>query len=193
MIMQKQRMTYTGVNIMITVSTFHQVYALMEQSFPLIEYRTYEQQQQLLRDPRYRLLTEYNEQGELTAFLAGWEFEAFRYVENIAVSPHIRGGGIGKRLMQRFMQQSDLPVVLEVELPEDEIKQRRIGFYERLGFHLAQFDYIQPPLRAQQSDLPLYMMSYPAPLTLGQFESVKSQLYRDVYKVPMEVTVEYPL
>ncbi|ANF97720.1 GNAT family N-acetyltransferase [Paenibacillus bovis] len=170
---------------MITQHAFNQVFDIMAQSFPVTEYRTYEEQQKLLADPRYRLLTETNEQGDIIAFLAGWELETVRYVENIAVSPHIRGGGIGKRLMERFLSLSGMPVVLEVEPPEDELQQRRIGFYERLGFHLEDYMYMQPPLRTGQSGMLLCIMSYPQPLTQERFHSIRQELYRHVYRMPV--------
>ncbi|MFC3746967.1 GNAT family N-acetyltransferase [Paenibacillus sp. GCM10012306] len=164
---------------------FDQVFEIMKQSFPETEYREYLEQKKLLSDPRYRLITEENEQNEVIGFLAGWEFETFRYVENVAVSPNIRGGGIGKRLMERFMKQSDMPIILEVELPDDELKRRRIGFYKRLGFCLLDYPYVQPPLRVKQPSLPLQIMSYPVGLTLTQFEMVRKLLYKDVYGVSL--------
>ncbi|MEF2969307.1 GNAT family N-acetyltransferase [Paenibacillus sp. M1] len=167
---------------MISGKKFEQVFNIMKESFPLIEYREYEGQKRLLSNPRYRLLTEENERGVVAAFLAGWELEGFRFVEMIAVSPAARGGGIGKRLMERFLKQSALPVVLEVEPPEDELKRRRIGFYERLGFRLGDHKYVQPPMRKGKPELPLCIMSYPALLTEPQFNFVKEQLYREVYK-----------
>ncbi|MGO4953297.1 MULTISPECIES: GNAT family N-acetyltransferase [Paenibacillus] len=169
---------------MIQREIFDQIFNIMKESFPIIEYRNYEGQKELLSNPRYRLMTEENKQGEVIAFLAGWEFEGFRYVENIAVSPTIRGGGIGKRLMERFIKKSTLPVILEVEPPEDELKQRRIRFYERLGFRLGNYKYLQPPLRAGNSNFPLCIMSYPDLLTDSQFKFIKNQLYREVYNVP---------
>ncbi|KOY16526.1 GNAT family acetyltransferase [Paenibacillus xylanivorans] len=164
---------------------FDQVFEIMKQSFPEAEYREYSEQKKLMSSSRYLLLTEENEQNEVIGFLAGWELESFRYVEHLAVSPNIRGGGIGKRLMDRFMKQSAKPVILEVELPEDEMKRRRIGFYERLGFCLGDHSYIQPPLRAvRQQTLSLQIMSYPAKLTTTEFEMVRKLLYKEVYGAP---------
>ncbi|WP_236570637.1 GNAT family N-acetyltransferase [Paenibacillus sp. An7] len=162
---------------------FDQVFDLMKASFPESEYRDYKNQRKLLSDPRYQLLTEENKQGEVIAFLAGWEFADFRYVENIAVSPSIRGGGIGKQLMNRFMRQSTFPIVLEVEDPKSDLQRRRVRFYERLGFRLGEYKYVQPPLREEIPGLPLRIMSYPEKLTASQFEQVKDVLYREVYNV----------
>ncbi|MEC0128379.1 GNAT family N-acetyltransferase [Paenibacillus pabuli] len=164
-----------------TLNQFDQVFSIMKQSFPESEYREYSKQKELLANSHYRLFTEVNEQNEVIGFLAAWEFEEFRYVENVAVSPAIRGGGIGKKMMNHFMQQSDKPIILEVELPENELKRRRIGFYERLGFHLEDYAYVQPALRVGQDALPLRIMSYPARMTSIEFEAMKKILYKEVY------------
>lgn len=76
---------------MIHPEKFDQIYSIMEDSFPIIEFRSYEGQKRLLSNPYYRLLTQQDEQGKVIAFLAGWEFESFRFVEHIAVTPVIRG------------------------------------------------------------------------------------------------------
>lgn len=168
---------------MVQLETFDQIYSIMKDSFPVIEYRSYEGQKMLLSNPYYRLLTQEDEHGKVIAFLAGWEFESFRFVEHIAVSPVIRGGGRGRQLMEQFMKESALPVILEVEPPEDELKRRRIGFYERLGFQVGDHKYVQPPLREGQPELPLCIMSYPQRLTETEFHSYKEQLYREVYGI----------
>jgi ribosomal protein S18 acetylase RimI-like enzyme len=166
---------------MINEHDFSEIYAIMESSFPASECRTFEAQKALLKHPSYRIITEKNEQGKAVAFLAGWEFAHFRFVEHIAVDSCIRGGGLGKKLMSSFISQSDKPVVLEVEPPGDEWTRRRIGFYERLGFHLNHFDYVQPPLREGQADLRLQIMSYPGALAEQDFAPFKKILYTEVY------------
>ena len=47
--------------------------------------------------------------------------------------------------MKQFLVFCGTPVVLEVEMPTDEMSKRRIGFYERLGFELDNQVYHQPP------------------------------------------------
>lgn len=83
---------------MINEPDFSEIYAIMESSFPASECRTFEAQKALLKRPSYRIITEKNEQGNIVAFLAGWEFAYFRFVEHIAVDSRIRGGGLGKSL-----------------------------------------------------------------------------------------------
>lgn len=160
---------------------FDRAYAIMKASFPNIERRTYAGQKALLNDPRYRLLTETDDEGDLLGFLAAWEFPAFRFVEHIAVDPDTRGGGIGGRMMTAFLAVSPKPVVLEVEPPETELQRRRVGFYERFGFLLNDYAYLQPPLQAGQPDFPLKLMSYPRLLTDAEFDTCRETLYKHVY------------
>ncbi|MDU0204617.1 GNAT family N-acetyltransferase [Paenibacillus sp. MAH-36] len=163
-------------------SQFDQIYAIMKASFPIIERRTYEGAKELLSDPNYRLITEV-EGNKIVAFLAVWEFPMFRFVEHIAVDPDVRGSGLGGKLMTAYMGESSKPILLEVEPPTTDIAERRVNFYTRLGFHLIDFDYIQPPLQIGQPDLPLKMMSYPHTLTEAAFSDCKDTLYTKVYKV----------
>ncbi|UQZ34894.1 GNAT family N-acetyltransferase [Paenibacillus sp. PK3_47] len=167
-------------------TTFNEIFAIMEASFPVSEIRTFQEQKALLENPDYRLYTECDPKGKLMGFLAAWEFAEFRFVEHIAVNPETRGGGIGKKLMSEYIAASDKPVLLEVEPPAGELEQRRIGFYNRLGFQLNNFDYVQPPLRPGQADLPLCIMTYPQLLSLEEFNRFRKLLYTKVYKVPAD-------
>ena len=114
-------------------SDFEEVYRIMEQSFPADERRKKEGQQKLLDEEKYELLGVRNE-GGLLAFLAVWEFAEFVFIEHFAVSEKARNSGIGGKMLEELARQKAGKVVLEVELPEDSLKKRRIGFYERHGF-----------------------------------------------------------
>lgn len=166
-------------------TAFEEIYTIMEASFPVTEIRTFSGQKSLLSHPHYRLHTELDTENRIQAFLAAWEFPELRFVEHLAVNPEIRGGGIGKKLMQAYLALADKPVVLEVEPPENKLAERRIGFYERLGFHLNPFDYVQPPLREGQADLPLRIMTYPRQVTLQEFRMFRDILYTEVYNIPV--------
>lgn len=162
---------------------FNKIFALMKESFPESERRTYAGQKQLLADPHYRLITETDNNNQIVAFLAAWEFPLFRFVEHIAVDPILRGSGVGGKMLTVYMKESKKPILLEVEYPDTELAQRRIGFYERLGYHLNSFEYVQPPLHMEQDNLPLKIMSYPQLLTNEEFILYREILYRSVYKI----------
>lgn len=162
---------------------FDKIFALMKASFPESERRTYAGQKELLADPYYRLITETDNDNQIVAFLAAWEFPLFRFVEHIAVDPSMRGSGIGGEIMATYIEESRKPILLEVEHPDGELAQRRIGFYERMGFYLNPFEYVQPPLQKGQVDLSLKIMSYPQLLTEEEFALNRENLYANVYKV----------
>lgn len=82
-----------------------------------------------------------------------------------------------------IMALCDTPVVLEVEIPAEEMSKRRIGFYERLGYVLDDHVYYQPPYRRGEEFLEMRLMTY-GDINLQQsFEEVKNCIYRDVYGV----------
>lgn len=166
-------------------TTFDEIFSIMEASFPTSEIRTYAGQQELLEEPNYRLVTEADSEGKIVAFMACWEFPGFRFVEHIAVDPSVRGRSIGTKLMTDYIGKSAKPVLLEVEPPLGENEQRRISFYERLGFYLNPFEYVQPPLREGNADLPLLIMTYPNPVHEEEFDLYREILYSEVYKVTL--------
>ena len=173
-------------------SDFEEVYRIMEQSFPADERRKKEGQQKLLDEEKYELLGVRNEGVLLAfwrhranikrlAFLAVWEFAEFVFIEHFAVSEKARNSGIGGKMLEELARQKAGKVVLEVELPEDSLKKRRIGFYERHGFTFNEYPYIQPPMGEDRHEIPLRIMSAPEPLSEDEFQSVRTELYESVY------------
>ena len=160
---------------------FESVFRLMTLSFPEDEYRTREGQRALFDDPAYRLYGLRGEEG-LDAFAAAWTLTDHLFIEHLAVDPARRNGGVGGRFLDAVIAESEQPAVLEVELPETNIARRRIGFYQRHGFFLNDYEYYQPPMRAGQEKLPLFIMSTGAPLNRAQFERTRDELYARVYK-----------
>lgn len=160
---------------------FESVFRLMALSFPEDEYRTREGQRALFEDPAYRLYGLRGEDG-VSALCAAWTLTDTLFIEHLAVDPARRNGGVGGRFLDAVITESERPAVLEVELPETDIARRRIGFYQRHGFFLNDYEYYQPPMRAGQEKLPLLVMSTGAPLSRAQFEKTRGELYARVYK-----------
>ncbi len=157
------------------------VFAIMCDSFPTKELRTQEGQEQLWDNPYYHVYAVRDEEQEIAAFLAVWELEKLTFIEHFAVTPALRGGGMGGKMLQELLGVCPKPVILEVELPKTEIARRRIGFYERNGFVLNEFVYRQPPLQEEVPPLSLYLMSYPDALDEQSFAWVRGELYTKVY------------
>jgi ribosomal protein S18 acetylase RimI-like enzyme len=111
-----------------------------------------------------------------------WTFENFYYIEHVAVVPAMRGKQIGTEAMEIFMSQTKLPIILEVELPDNPVAIRRIHFYEKLGFSLVPHTYAQPPYDEEDEELiPMQLMCNDAAFAGDKFEVVKDTLYSEVY------------
>lgn len=160
----------------INETDFPEIYRIMQASFSDDEYRPYDEQLALFEEPEYRIY--YMPAG----FLAVWEFESFIYIEHFAVDPAFRNSGTGSAMLQELVKQYQKPICLEVELPEDELTRRRIGFYERNGFVFNEYPYIQPPISKGKSPVPLRIMTYRSEITREEFQKMKEILYRRVYK-----------
>lgn len=160
---------------------FDDVFDLMVTSFPSNERRTYEDQKALLVKPNYEIKTSHDQKGNLLSFMAIWQLETSHFIEHLAVSPVSRGTGIGATVMKEMINDCEKPVLLEVELPENDIAKKRIRFYERLGFHLNHFDYVQPPIQKGEDPLPLLIMSYPEPIKEEDFNHFKKDIFFHLY------------
>ena len=160
----------------INETDFPEIYRIMQASFSDDEYRPYDEQLALFEEPEYRIY--YMPAG----FLAVWEFESFIYIEHFAVDPALRNSGTGSAMLQELVRKYQKQICLEVELPEDELTRRRIGFYERNGFVFNEYPYIQPPISKGKSPVPLRIMTYGEAITRETFEAMKNVLYRSVYK-----------
>ncbi len=88
-------------------------------------------------------------------------FDTHKYIDHFAIALKQRNKGIGKLILNKFIERSNKSIILEVELPTSNINKRRIRFYERVGFKLNQHYYEIPPIKEDQSPLQLSLMSYP--------------------------------
>ncbi len=163
---------------------FSQVFQIMEESFPKDEYRTREGQKELLENPVYHIyVVRDSESRKIKAFTAVWDLKNVIFVEHLAVSSDFRNGGLGALILQELRRISSKPLCLEVELPETEMSRRRIGFYERNGFFLNRYDYMQPALSPGQQAIPLWIMTTDHAAEPSEFEGIRNLLYQKVYGV----------
>lgn len=149
-------------------------------SFPAEEYRPLEELRLMTdREPAF-----YNNivlHGlEPVGLLTYWDLGCFYYGEHFAIDPGMRNGGYGRAAME-WLCARVTPLVLEVEMPEEEMARRRIGFYQRLGFQLWNNDYLQPPYRKGDRSFPLRLMAYGALDSEKDFAHVRRCIYNKVY------------
>ncbi len=151
---------------------------LLTDSFPRQEYRDLSEWQDCIssRHAFHLMLTE-----DALGLLAYWDFTAFLYVEHLAVDSSHRGCGLGSLMLDALKAGAPgKPIVLEVELPLDDLTRRRIRFYERNGFTLWPQPYLQPPYRQGDAPLPMRLMAY-GEGNEEAFEDVKARIYKEVY------------
>ena len=159
---------------------FDKVFTILEESFPKDEYRTYEKQKALLDDARYTIYI-IPDRDEVKAFIAVWQFDDFAFVEHFAVNQAYRNQGLVSIILQELMKKLPCMICLEVELPETDFAKRRIGFYERNGFALNDYPYVQPAMVEGKKELPLKIMTSGKVVSEEQFGKIRDILYREVY------------
>ena len=164
-----------------TEDSYQFIENLLHVSFPLEERRDDDKQ-------RYNtdfddLFTAYvaEEDNEPVGLITCWNFDYITYVEHFAIDPNRRNGGYGKKILELLKQKVQSPIVLEVELPNEEISKRRIGFYERSGFKLIEKPYMQPAYRETDEELPLYLMVQGDYDMETNFEKVVHSIHHAVY------------
>lgn len=114
-------------------------------------------------------------------FITYWDFERFYYAEHFAINPDLRNGGYGKKVLNYLCEELNRPIVLEVEMPTEEMAQRRIHFYERHGFTLWEKAYQQPPYKPGDNYLPMLLMVHGDLQCERDFEEIKKRIYKEVY------------
>lgn len=170
------------------VRTSDRVYTFVEnllhESFPVEERR--DDDMQRYNTDNNPLFTVYliNDDDINVGLITLWKLDNFLYVEHLATSPNVRNKGYGKMIMQALLDNfPNSIIVLEVELPEDELSKRRIGFYERCGFTLCKNSYMQPSYRKVGSPIPMYIMFSGIESIDDKFDNIVSEIYSKVYLV----------
>ena len=166
------------------------------QSFPLDEQRPVADIARLLtEEPRYTLYAiiddnanchpednskPYTLNTKPIGLLTTWTFDTFTYIEHFSLAPEVRGQGYGSEALQILIAQTHNPLILEAEPPTDELTRRRIRFYERSGFTLYDYPYLQPAYTADSQPVELRLMG-----TLDTqrtpLDQVSRTLHREVY------------
>lgn len=159
---------------------FDEVYQLLECAFPPDERRDYAGQRALLEEAKYRVYVAGDD--KIAGFLALWQLDGWTFVEHFAVRPDRRGQGMGSEMLSALRKKTGSPLCLESELPLTEIAARRISFYERNGFFVNTYPYVQPPFSADKEPVELYVLTTNGALTTEKFEQLQREIYKTVYK-----------
>ena len=157
---------------------------ILEDSFPPNERRITSGQLALMDNALYQIRT-LQESEKILALMAVWMLDGMIFLEHFAVAADCRSQGIGGRMLDALTaeaEKQDLNLILEVEMPTDELTRRRIGFYQRHGMHFNEYEYYQMPLREGDTPTEMRLMSSRA-LSEIQFQNARSEIYRHVYGI----------
>ncbi|MGC3979341.1 MAG: GNAT family N-acetyltransferase [Paludibacteraceae bacterium] len=70
-------------------------------------------------------------------FFNYWDLKDFNFAEHFAIVEAVRGNKIGEKVMKMIQSAAKLPLIFEVEIPDNETNARRIEFYRRLGYEIV--------------------------------------------------------
>lgn len=152
---------------------------LYHTAFPEEERRPFEQLPLDDTDTSMQLLLFCNPSGTPVGFATVWQFGDFCFVEHLAIDAAQRSKGYGAVIVQQLLS-PDYPVMLEVEPVHDEQSEKRIRFYNRLGFTANALPYLQPPYHKGLQPIPMVLLSNPA-ISVTEAEIFVNQLHKQVY------------
>lgn len=161
------------------ISDFERIYSLLRCSFPEDECRPYDAQKALLSVPEYTAYVT----DDVSAVITLWQFDKFAFIEHFAVDPSLRNCGLGSKILRNVISALSCPVCLEAELPDTQLAARRIAFYQRCGFYVNSYPYIQPAYSADRECVPLLILTTERQITQSEFQMIRDTLYRSVYHV----------
>ena len=153
---------------------FEKFYALMELSFPRCERKSREEFEDMCKASELYTIYSAFENGELIGFFTVWQFDNFRFGDHFAVNPNFRNRGIGAFILKHIQSENELPLIIEVEHPNEEMAKRRLGFYLRNGFYQNPFPYLLPPMQEGDEPLPMIILSYPRILEDDEYKTAKA-------------------
>jgi len=161
---------------------FEEIKSLYLIAFPPAERREYSGLVQLLNNDECVVNLIFADQ-KIAGFIIVWYFEEFVFIEHFAIKPELRGQGIGEKLLALITKNYHKPVILETEPPIDQMSKRRVGFYQRNGFHLLGNQYFQPSYDGIKPEVELRLMSTKSDYSNSQMDECISVIREKVYHV----------
>ena len=166
---------------------YESCWSLYKDEIPEDQKRSLETCLELLTKPEFNLEVLCTENLPFIGFFCYWEFDTFVYIEHSAIKKEYREKGLGVKAIAEILQKFEKPVVLAVDMVDSRSTRRKAGFFERLGFFLNPYEYIQPPLDEGKGLHRKFLMSYPLALYQEDFKYVRDTLYGAVFSAPVPV------
>ncbi len=158
---------------------FTQCWNLYCAAFPAHERRPFDYHIETLKKAAFNFEAVFDDTNFI-GIISWWNLPNFRYIEHFAVSPDSRNFGYGKLILQNFVNESEKPILLEVEKPDNEIQKRRIDFYERFGFKLNHSEYAHPPYSGDEW-VDLFVMTHPNEISETELMHFKNESFPTIH------------
>lgn len=155
--------------------------SLYEYAFPVYERRKWEQLLSVLSLKNMQVMVAKQDDTSI-GFAIYWQIHGWYFLEHLAVHPDYEGKGFGSEMMQWLLEQSGNQLLLETELPTDEVSTRRIRFYQKLGLQIAPFFYQQPPYRRGETTPAMHIMSAPIISKEAVFNQITIAIRQQVFE-----------
>lgn len=156
---------------------------LYKASFPYCERRSEAAQSKIMLCNDYNFCLIYDSQVFIGAVLF-WETDIFIYIEHFFIHPEMRNKHYGSRVLN-LLQGKNKKIILEIDLPQDDISTRRKGFYERCGFTENSYLHIQPLYHPSDKERKLIIMSYPGKISerdyINFYGYLKNRVMKDAF------------
>ena len=160
---------------------FSQVWDLYKTSFPENERRNINGQVHTLGLNNYYCQIVFKD-DQFVGILFWWNFETLRYIEHIAIRPDRQNEGLGSEIMKDFLSLADSkPILLEVEPATTDIQKKRLRFYDKLGFKMNAYDYIQPAIQKSTNPVALKVLSFPSQLNIENYNAYITTYHSQVF------------
>jgi ribosomal protein S18 acetylase RimI-like enzyme len=159
---------------------------IYENSFPTEEKRSIEKHIKLMKDNPFFRFHAAMKKEQVIGMVVLWELSDFTHIDYLATAPDYRNKGYGKMIIKQIQQLYKGLIVLEVEMPDNDLAKRRINFYTRLGFHLLDFPYFMPKYNHPTEPLSMLLMSFPNIIDNYMCKEVMNQIHSNVYGLKIE-------
>lgn len=147
---------------------------LYESAFPYHEKRDERAKQAALDNDSY-YLTAWHHNNIFVGFIGYWQFKNYVYIEHLAIDPNLRSQGYGKKVLECFLAQNPL-TILEIDPLTTEIANRRLRFYQGLGFVENSYSHAHPSYHSEISDHELVVLSSKKVISNDQYVTFLNDL-----------------
>jgi ribosomal protein S18 acetylase RimI-like enzyme len=159
---------------------FEKAWKIYSESFSDFEKRHFQNKVAIHSHPRYRF-SAVMDGDRVAGVLAVWRMPEFWFVEHLAISPEIRSAGLGGRCVRLLQDHARTPILLDVEPRSmDAQAERRVAFYERMGFHYCDEAVTLPPYAGKRTGVS-HLMAWPHVLDGTGRDDAVAAISRTIY------------